>query len=1041
MKEQRLGISGFCIKHKVAPILIFILLVVFGLTQFSNLSLALMPDMDFPYSVVLGVYPGASPEDVEDLVAKPIEEAMAGVSNLKELTSTSSENMCYVVLQFEDGTNMDVANMKMREKLDAVILPEDCQDPTIMNINMDMMPVCMIALTGDDLANLQSTAEKNITPSLERLDGVASVTISGGVTRQAVVEVNPDRMAGYGLSISYISNFLAAANVLYPGGTLENGNQVLNVHTDGKFSSLDDVASTRIALPTGGTIRLDEVASIYWDNVKSDSIARSDGEDCVILSVSKQSGSNTVAAAEAVTATMEELSRDYPNLNYQVIMDQSEYIHLSIHSLIQNIVLAVIIAAIVVFLFLRQLGATATIVISMPVCILTVFVLMRLCNVTMNLMSLGGIGIGVGMIVDNSVVVLENIFRYQADGRDRWASCVQGAREVSMSVIASTLTTVVVFLPVALSQGMVVQMFRDLCLTIVFLILASLLISLTLVPVLCYFFLDEVKVQKRAMRQAARAGRSRSQQLKSRMGRGYQKVLSHFVDHRWRAVIITVVLIILFLGVASRATMILVPDTDQSSISINVSMPIGSEMEKSAEISDRILAIAEREIPEVKSFYYTAQDESSSVVLTLVPMEERDRSAKEIADELRPLLQDIAGCKITLDASGMTSTGFDSSDAEVKITGPDYKVLTAIAADLETRIAALPDAIDVNNAASEQVPQINIYVNNDNAARFGLTTATIGAAVRSELTGATATTMTINGSEIDVVVKGNEASSQSLDALKAMPLPAATGGTIPLSLVADVTIELAPQTITRENQTPSVSVTANSKAGDANALTAAIQAEILDGYAVPDGYFIENGGVMQDIMENFGTLITALLISIVLLYFVLAVQFESFLMPVAIMLIMPIAFSGALFGLPVTGQDISMTALLGLVILAGTVVNSSIILISYINIRRENFEEDKRTAILNACPRRVRPVMITTLTTVLGLMPMALGIGGEGSEMMMPMAIVMISGMVISTILTLLFTPVYYSLIDSLTNQFRKLGRRKRREARAGQEPIFPDIL
>ena len=1038
--RERLGISGFCIKHKVAPILIFIFLVIFGLTQFSNIPLSLMPDMEFPYSVVMGVYPGASPEDVADLVAKPIEEAMASVANVKEITSNSSENMCYVILQFEDGTDMNIANMKMREKLDMVALPEDCQEPTIMNINMDLMPVAVIALTGDELANLQNLADDLIIPSMERLDGVASVNTYGGVTRQAVVEVNPERVAGYGLSISYISNFLAGANIIYPGGTVDNGSQTLNVHTDGKFRSLEDVADTRIALPTGGTVRLDEVASIYWDDLDSDSIAKSNGDPCVILMVNKQSGTNTVEAARAVRTAMEELQQENSKIQYQIVMDQSDYINQSIHTVIENIVLGVIIAAIVVFLFLRRGGATATIVISMPVCILTVFVLMRLCNITMNLMSLGGIGIGVGMIVDNSVVVLENIFRYQSEGKDRWASCVQGAREVSMSVIASTLTTVVVFLPVALTQGLVAQMFRDLCLTIVFLIAASLLISLTLVPLLCYFLLDEVKVQKWAMQKAAKEAKKQNKKgILDRLGSGYQKLLRHFVDHRWRGVIITVVLILIFMSVASRAKFILTPDTDQGSFSVNISMPIGSEKEKTAEIADRVLAIVEQEVPEAESYYYTAQATSGSVTVALIPMEERLRSAQEIADDLRPSLRDIAGCEITVDSSGMTSTGFTSSDAEVTITGDDYAVLTDIANDLVTKIAAIPDAMDVDTSASEQVPQVNIYVDNENAARFGLTTATIGAAVRAELTGATATKMTISGSEIDVMVKGSETSSQSLDALKAMPLSTPTGATIPLSLVADVTIELAPQTITRENQTMSVTVTASSRSGNAQFLSAAVQT-VLDSYTLPDGYFAENGGAMDDITESFGSLIAALGVSIVLLYFVLAVQFESFLMPIAIMLIMPIAFSGALFGLPVTGQDISVVALLGLVILAGTVVNSSIILISYINIRRESFEEDKRTAILNACPRRVRPVLITTLTTILGLMPMALGIGGEGSEMMKPMAIVMIFGMIFSTILTLLFTPVYYSLIDSLGNQFRKLGRKKRREARAGQEPIFPDI-
>ena len=417
---------------------------------------------------------------------------------------------------------------------------------------------------------------------------------------------------------------------------------------------------------------------------------------------------------------------------------------------------------------------------------------------------------------------------------------------------------------------------------------------------------------------------------------------------------------------------------------------------------------------------------STTMGVTLVSKSERSRSASEIADDLRTKLQDIAGCEITVSTSDMTAM-MGGSDIEVDITGDDYDTLTMIANDLEKQIAALPDAVDVSSTVSERVPQVKVTIQREAASRYGLTAASIGAAVRSELTGSTATTVTISNKELDVVVKGDGTSSTDIDALRSMPIPTALGGYVPLSSVATVEIVQAPQSIQRVNQSRQVTISGSTISGDTTAMTQQIR-QILDGYAVPEGYSVETGGSYEQMMDNFSSLMLALLVALGLVYFVLAAQFESFLMPVMIMMILPVAFTGALFALPLTGRDLSMISLVALIMLAGTVVNSSIILVDYIRIRRER-GESREEAILHACPLRVRPIMMTTLTTILAMVPMALGIG-DTNEMMSDMGVTMMSGMVISTIITLLFTPVYYSVIDNLSH---RKERRKAKKLKAAQ--------
>ncbi len=1015
------------IKHHVMTILLYILVVVFGFYSFQNLPLALMPSMEVPAAVVYATYPGAGPEDIEQQVTKKLEGAVAGLSGLDTLQSTSSENMAMLVIQFTNHTDMDQAMTDLRDKVAQVKsqLPDDASDPTVMSIDIDSMPVVQVALRGNDLASLQSIAEDEIQPALERLDGVASVDISGGYEQEIAVHTDASRLKGYNLTISSIGQQLGADNIAIPGGDLDNGSQTLAVRTDGEYSSIDDVKNALISLPAGGTVRLSQIADVSMQPKDQDAISKVDGEECIILSVNKQSGSNTAQIAELAKAEFDSLLKSNDSLQWNIVMDQSDYINMTVDNAIQNIWMGVLFAAIVLFLFLRDLGATLAVTIAMPCCILFTFLIMNVLGITLNMMSLGGITLGVGMIVDNSIVVLENIFTYRADGYDRMDACTKGTGEVIGAVIASTLTTVAVFLPIALSGGMAGMMFKEFCITIVALLLSSLIISVTLVPLLCYFLLGSTK-QKSVKPQGSGATPITEKPL----SRVYRSSLNFLITHRWAGIALTVVICIVSVLSVSQAGMELIPEMDEGQVSVTVSMPNGSTMEDTAAIEDRIAAIAVDTIPEMEQIYYSTGSSTSimssssgaSVTISLVDLDQRHRSSADIAKQLRRDLQDIAGCELTVSTSSTMSMSTDS-DISVELTGDDYDRLAETADDLANQISALPDAINVESSAGEQTPRVAVKINRENASRFGLNAATIGGLVRGELTGSTATTLRMNGEEYDVTVAGDEDVATSLDALRSMQIPTMTGGTVPLSMVADVYTELSPQSIARKNQKETVTITGESESGDSNAIKAAVD-DIVAKYELPDGVEVGEGDTAaSQIAETTGTLMLALAVAIVLVYFILATQFNSFSLPIAIMLILPIGLLGSMILLWPTGNHVSMVALLGVIILAGTVVNSSIVLIDY-TLQRRQRGEDKNTAILNACPRRVRPVLMTAMTTILGLVPMVCS-SGEGSEMMKPMGVVMMTGMVISTIATLFITPVYYSLTDSvaarLSGLFKKI--------------------
>lgn len=1020
-------IAEFCIKHRVTTIMLYVLVVVFGVYCFSSLPMALMPNIEMPMAVVYATYV-AGPEEVENLVTRVLESGCASVAGVDEIQSVSSENVSMVMITFADNTDMDEALVSLREKIDQVksALPDDASSPTVMSIDVDSMPVIEIGLSGTDLAQLQTFAEDTIGPAFERIEGVASVDIMGGYSQEIAINTYSDRLLGYNITTSYIAQILAAENIALPGGDVQSGQQTITARTDGEFTSIDDIKNTLIPLPTGGTVRLEELASVKLQPADKDAIVKIGGDEAILISVNKQSGVNTLEVAERVSNSMNNLVKENPSLSPFILSDQSDQINASVDNVIENILTGIVLAAIIIFIFLRKFGATLAISLSMPICILSVFLMMRVMGITLNVMSLSGLALGVGMIVDNSIVVLENIFTYRAEGKSRMEACVGGTAEVSLSIIAGTMTTVAVFIPMGLTSGIVGMMFKEFSLTIAALLLSSLVISLTLVPLLCYILLDRSD-KKRPLNV-----RHEDDLAQKPMMRIYRSILKFFISHRLFSMSVSVGFIVVCIMALGNTGVELIPTMDQSMISVSISMPAGSEVTDKGAIADRIVNIAVDTIPELESVYYSTGSSTSvmssasgsSVTINLIGKGERDRSAEKIAKQLRRDLQSIAGAELTVDSTGGMDMSALSGDAiSVQLSGDDYDVLTQAGDKLVAEIQNLPDAVDVKNSASEQVTQINISINRENASRFGLTAATIGQAVRGNLTGTTATTLKLSGDEIDVMVKGDTRISQSIDELKTVGIPVATGGTVPLELVATVTTELAPQSINRLNQSRTITISGSTESGDSTQIVTDVE-EIMQTFELPDGVTYEQSGEMDSIMESFSSLGLALLVSLALIYFVLASQFESFVLPIIVMMILPTSLIGSLVILPITGNKLSVVAILGVIILAGTVVNSAIVLIDYIIQRRAN-GESKNEAILNACPRRVRPVLMTTLTTILGLVPMAMS-SGESSEMMQPMAFVMIAGMVISIIVTLLFTPVYYSVIDSFVALVTRRDKKKK---------------
>lgn len=1012
-----MNLSSASVKRPVTTLMAILIVVIAGIVSLSRLPIDLLPSIEVPVIVISTSYQGVGPQEMENLVTRPLESSVATVGNIEQIMSTSSEGQSIVVAQFAFGTDMNFAALEMREKIDLIkgLLPSDASDPMVLKIDPSAQPIIQFALSSsNDLAESQNIAEDLIKPRLERLEGVASVEITGGYDNQIEINVKNEQMQGYGLTTDYLAQILRGENLNLPGGEVQKGNQKLTIRTVGEFKSLSEIENLIIPLPTGGRLHLNDIASIEIKNNELTTISKTNGENAINISVQKQSGTNTVQIANLVNAEIEKIQEENENLNIQTLFDQSDYIKGSINSVSNSAILGAALAAIILLVFLKNIRSTFIIGTAIPVSIIGAFSLIYFAGITLNLMTLGGLALGVGMLVDNSIVVLENIYRYRQQGYSMTEAAHLGAKEVSMAITASTLTTVAVFLPIVFTEGITSIIFKELALTFSITLFASLIVALTFVPMLSSKFLkmeDDKKKKNKLISKVSNIFDGIYGKIES----SYRKLLGTALKHRFLTVLIALAI---FIGTMASVSLVgteFLPATDEGQFMIDISAPIGSELEE----IEAIMTKVEEQligIPEIETVFSTVGNQSNrgSISCVLSKQKERDRSTQQVADEVRNKIFDIPGAEKTVNVSSVVSLGALGGEAvSINIKGDDIDMLKAIGDDIRNIISSIDGVADSKSSMEEGIPEVQIQVDRTRASQYGLTAAQIANSVRGTVSGTKATQFKYEGDEIDVVISGDPITSQSINNLDQIMIPSPNGFNVPLGQVAEVVIDRGPVSISREGQVRMVTVSAQVMDRDLGSISTDIE-EKLKAYNIPAGYTYEIAGENKEMMEAFEELGLVLILAIILVYMILAAQFESLINPLIIMISVPLGVSGGVLGLVLTNTTLSVPAFIGLIMLSGIVVNNAIVLIDYILTLRSEGEE-RNDAILKAGPVRLRPVLMTALTTIFGLIPLAVA-SGEGSEIEAPLAITVIGGLLLSTVLTLVFIPIMYSLVDDGRN-------------------------
>jgi HAE1 family hydrophobic/amphiphilic exporter-1 len=1028
------NISEISVRRPVTVFMITLIVIVLGVVSLGRLPIDLLPDFEIPVAIVSTSYQGVGPEEIEKLITKPIEESIGTVENIDRISSISSEGSSMVMAVFNMGTDMDFASLEMREKVDMIkgFLPDDASEPMVMKIDPNAQAIIYISLSGnEDIVELQSIANDTIKPRLERIEGIAQVAVSGGRDRIIEVKLNPEKMNGYGITNDYVSNIIGAENLNLPGGRSHKGQQELITRTIGEFESIDDIRNMILPLPSGGTVYLRELGDVEFKYSELQGVARTDGKNSIIISLQKQAGTNTVKIAESANKEIEKLKQELSGVKIETILDTSDYIKQSIDEVYNNALTGALLAVLVLLLFLRNLRTTFIIGVSIPVSIITTFIMLYFSGISLNLMTLGGLALGVGMLVDNSIVVLENIYRFRLEGYSRANAAVKGTSEVSMAVVASTLTTIAVFLPIVFVEGITSEIFKELALTVTISLVSSLAVALTLVPMLSSVLLKVYRGKDSNPSRIRKIGApifSAFDKVFGSINAVYKRLLNWSLKHRKSTVIIAILVFVLSIISIITVGAEFLPKMDEGMFTINVSLPDGAELEETDSI---VTAIEEKlqnieEIDTVFSmigsigsnggFSFGSSSNRGSIMAALKDKNSRQRSTDEITDEVRELIKDIPGAEKNVSAMQTFSMGSGSAPISISIKGDELDTLKKIGDDFVKIISGIEGAREVSSSLDEGVPEIQVKVDRENASQYGLTSAQIASSVRRMLSGNTATTYRYDGEEIDVVVKGDEIYSESISNLKQIPIQTPMGIIVPLGQVAEVSIERGPVQIVRDDLVRVVTVSSQVFGRDIGTFSRDIQRE-LDKYDMPPGYFYEFGGENEEMVNAFKDLALALVLAVILVFMILASQFESLLYPFVILLTVPLGISGGALGLFITGKALSVPAFIGIIMLVGIVVNNAIVMVDYINTRRKAGEE-RNEAIVNAGPIRLRPILMTTLTTVLGLVPLAIGIG-EGAELQAPLAIVVIGGLMLSTLLTLVLVPVVYTLFDDLSKFLR----------------------
>ncbi|MBM7616091.1 efflux RND transporter permease subunit [Alkaliphilus hydrothermalis] len=1027
-----MNLSTLSVKRPVTVVMLTLMVVIMGVVSLTRLPIDLLPEFEIPVVVVSTSYNGAGPREVEELITRPLENVISTVNNITSVTSTSSEGNSLVIAQFSFGTDMNFASLDMREKVDLIkgMLPSGVGNPMILKIDPNSMPIMQIAIAGtEDLATLQVFGEDVVKPRLERLEGVASVNVSGGQEYQVEIVINQNKMLGYGISMDQLAQMLRVENLNLPGGEITRGQQKISIRTVGQFTDLEEIKSLAIPLATGGSVPLEEIAEVKLNFKDSNSYSRVDGQRSINVSLQKQSGTNTVSVADLVNEEIGKIQEEYSDMKVQVMLDQSMYIKKSINNVMKNAIFGGLLAIIILYLFLRNIRTTLIIGAAIPISVIATFILIYFNGITLNLMTLGGLALGIGMLVDNAIVVLENIYRFRQEGFSRKEAAIKGANEVAMAVVASTLTTVAVFLPIVFVQGITSTIFKQLALTVSLSLGASLVVSLTLIPMLASKLLkvEAKKENRRGILRLFDGIYNGFDRIFKGFEAGYKSILSGAFKRRKTTVTIGILVFAVSMASIGGIGAEFFPTMDEGQFTVTVKLPVGSSLASTNEIVSEVEAVL-GDIEEITSvattigssgmsLAQTSAKNTGSISVSLKPVAERQRSTGEVVVEVREKVIDIPGAEITVEeASSTMAFGGGGAPVNISIKGDDLDELQTIGNDFVDIVRSVEGTQEVKNSLSEGVPELKIQVNRQYTSQYGLTAGQIASAIRNSISGQVATRYKVDGTEIDVVIKGDPVYQEGVSKLNQLTISSPMGVNVPLNQLADISIQQGPSTINRVDQVRVITVTSDISGRDLRGVVQDIEEKLQD-YQMPTGYEYEIGGENKEMVDAFSDLALALLLAVVFVYMILASQFESLIHPFTIMLSVPLAFAGGILGLFITGRTLSVPAFIGVIMLAGIVVNNAIVLVDYINIRRGEGEERKE-AILNAGPIRLRPILMTTLTTVLGLLPLALGIG-EGAEAQAPMATVVIGGLLLSTLLTLVFIPVMYTIFDDF-NQFIK---------------------
>lgn len=1029
-------ISKLSVKRPVTMIMALVAVIMLGAVSLVKMPQALLPDMEYPYALAMVTYGGAGPEEVEQMVTEKMEGSLASVEGVKNIISVSSENVAMVMIEFEMGTDLNYATLDMREKLSMVQMqmPDDASSPTIMKVNMDSMPVMQLFVSSDmELAELGSFVEDNITSRFERISGVAQVSTMGSTETEIQIKFDQDKLQGYGLTMSTVSQILSAENISYPSGSISNGNTDITVKTFGEFQSINDIKEIPLTLGDGSIISLENIAQISEAESDAESITRMDGNQAVGLYISKSSGANIVDLSDSVQKEIESIKEKYGDqINIQIGFDQSDFVRQSISSVASTAVQGAILAVIVIFFFLRNIRSTLVIGISIPTSVLATFCVMKVLDMSLNMLTLGSLTLAIGMLVDNSVVVLENIFRRNKQGLNAEDAAIEGSKEVGLAVMASTLTSIVVYLPIALSGGLAGMMFQDFSFTIIAALLCSLVVAMTVVPMLCSKLLDS-SVSEDYIKIGKFFYRYKIVNLFTKfidwMIEGYGHLMHKALKKRKRLIALFVVIFAASVSLVSMVGWELIPEMDEGSFSVTVEMPEGTSLEEQDEfikpLEEYVL-----NIPELDNVTLSVGSSSASSLISsgnsvsVVLKEDRTRSTKEVMNEMKDHFKDLAGAEVSYSlTSSMGTTALGGSDLSLNITGSDIDMVSSNAVELANQIRELDCVSEVITDVEEGSPEIKVILNRSTASHYGLTTYQVATALSNALSGSTSTQISVNGDDIDINLSLSDKYANSVEDMKAITISSPMGN-VPVGQVATFEYDNAPVSITRNNQEMLNTVDITFKEGvDSKDATKQVT-NIAENFIFDDGVSFEQGGMQEQMMEAFSDLLLALVISLALVYIVLASQFESFILPVMVMMSIPFAMSGAFLALFLAGKTLSMPSFIGLIMLVGIVVNNAILLVEFINQNKKIMGRDD--AITQAGQVRMRPILMTTLTTVIGMVPMALGIG-EGMEIMAPMGLSIIGGLIASTIVTLFLVPILYAIVDDMETKKRNRKNAKKK--------------